>query len=413
MHVEDHTPLPTCRYQWPNGQGDSAKFLEGGQNSDIWGKQFGSLYRIWSGMTPEVYAHLSFHWCSSCKVASKHVMLTTIRLDSVLTRPEHIQAVFRDSDKHHKAVDNNSGYLMSQILGQCVGLVSGEQWRNVRTVAEKAFTRGVSTSYINLIEERTQNFFADLQKSKNLAQGLLDPAEDLKLLPFLVVAEIVYGRLSPEMEQQLRKIAPRREALFKHVIRGGLARFNFSQYLPTAANQALSQFKSDWHAFNQMAFQRAISENIDAPIVAMFSAADTGTISYEQLYQTLDEMLYANLDVTIGGISWNVVFLAANAEVQAQIRAEVAEARERADNQGGRLDQYLLSSSSLLAACVLESARLRPLAAFSVPQSAPTPRMVAGYVMPAGTNFLVDSYALNHPQMLVRCERKSKEDRKE
>jgi gliotoxin/aspirochlorine/mycotoxins biosynthesis cytochrome P450 monooxygenase len=284
---------------------------------------------------------------------------------------------------------------MSQILGQCVGLVSGEQWRNVRTVAEKAFTRGVSTSYINLIEERTQNFFADLQKSKNLAQGLLDPAEDLKLLPFLVVAEVVYGKLSPEMEQQLRKIAPRREALFKHVIRGGLARFSFSQYLPTAANQALSQFKSDWHAFNQMALQRAISENIDAPIVAMFSAADAGTISYEQLYQTLDEMLYANLDVTIGGISWNVVFLAANAEVQAQIRAEVAEARERADNQGGRLDQYLLSSSSLLAACVLESARLRPLAAFSVPQSAPTPRVVAGYVMPAGTNFLVDSYALN------------------
>jgi cytochrome P450 len=346
-------------------------------------------------MTPEVYAHYSSHWYSSCQVALKHVKLTKLPFESVLTCPEHIQAVFRDSDKHHKAVDNNSGYLMSQILGQCVGLVSGEQWRNVRNVVEKAFSRGVSTRYIALIEERTQNFFADLQTSENLSKGLLDPAEDLKLLPFLVVAEVIYGKLSPAMEQQLRSIAPRRESLFKHVIRGGLARFTFSQYLPTAANRALFEFKTEWHAFNKMAFQRAISENIDAPIVEMFSAANAGTITHEQLYQTLDEMLYANLDVTIGGISWNVVFLAANAEVQAQIRTEVAEAQERADNQGGKLDQYLLSSSSFLAACVLESARLRPLAAFSVPQSAPTDRLVAGYLMPAGTNFIVDAYALN------------------
>jgi len=51
---EDHTSLPTCPYRWPNGQGDVAKFLEGRENSDLWEKQFGSLYRIWSGTTPEV-----------------------------------------------------------------------------------------------------------------------------------------------------------------------------------------------------------------------------------------------------------------------------------------------------------------------------------------------------------------------
>lgn len=298
---------------------------------------------------------------------------------------------------------------MSQILGQCVGLVSGNQWRNIRSVTEKAFTRTASTGYVSLIEQRIKSYFEELQSSKTLSEGLLDPAEDLKLLPFLVVAEVIYGKLSPELESKLRDIAPRREALFKHVISGGLARFAFSKYLPTKANGALAAFRAEWHALNRMAYDLAISADSDAPIISFYAAAERGEITHEQMYQTLDEMLYANLDVTLGGISWNVVFLAANREAQASLLAEVA-AKRQADisdlDEGGqdvgrsssapkKFNAYLLSSSSFLAACILESARLRPLAAFSVPQSAPTPRLVDGYLIPAGTAFVVDSYALN------------------
>ena len=261
---------------------------------------------------------------------------------------------------------------MSQVLGQCVGLVSGSQWQNLRSVTEKAFTRVASTGYVQLVEERMKSYFKELQSSATLSQGLLDPAEDLKLLPFFVVAEFIYGKLSPELETRLRTIAPRREALFRHVIGGGLARFPVSKYLPTKANRALAKFRSDWHAVNKMAYDLAVSSGSKAPIISLYAAADEGKITHEQMYQTLDEMLYANLDVTLGGISWNVVFLAANREVQTSLRAEVAARRQEAANSGAQrpFDAYLLSSSTLLAACVLESARLRPLAAFSVPQSA-------------------------------------------
>lgn len=46
--------IPTCPYVWPNGQGDVAKFLNGIENSAIWEKSHGPVYRIWSGMSPEV-----------------------------------------------------------------------------------------------------------------------------------------------------------------------------------------------------------------------------------------------------------------------------------------------------------------------------------------------------------------------
>ena len=53
--------LPSCRYIWPNGQGDEGKFLSGIENSAAWKKRYGNIYRIWSGMKPEVYvAMISF-----------------------------------------------------------------------------------------------------------------------------------------------------------------------------------------------------------------------------------------------------------------------------------------------------------------------------------------------------------------
>ena len=284
---------------------------------------------------------------------------------------------------------------MSQVLGQCVGLISGSKWRNLRAVSEKAFSRAASTNYVSLVEARLKSYFAELQTSTNLPRGLLDPAEDLKLLPFLVVAEVIYGKLSPELERKLRDIAPRREALFKHVISGGLARFGISKYFPTAANRALASFRNEWHNLNKFAYDLAIASGSNAPIISLYEAAETGEITHEQVYQTLDEMLYANLDVTLGGIAWNVVFLAANRKAQDEVRNEIACKRAESLTDLKKFQTYLLSSSSLLASCVLESARLRPLAAFSVPQSAPTPRMVDGYVVPAGTDFVIDSYALN------------------
>jgi gliotoxin/aspirochlorine/mycotoxins biosynthesis cytochrome P450 monooxygenase len=100
------------------------------------------------------------------------------------------------------------------------------------------------------------------------------------------------------------------------------------------------------------------------------------------------EMLFANLDVTMGGVSWNLVLLAAHSEQQEQLVEEICSHAED-------LQAYISSSSTFLAACVFESARLKPLAVFSVPQSAPTDRVLDGFVGPAGTSFIVDSYALN------------------
>ncbi|KAF2106360.1 cytochrome P450 monooxygenase [Lophiotrema nucula] len=352
--------IPSCPYEWPNGQGDVAKFLDGIENRDTWSGRYGRIYRIWSGTSSEI----------------------------VLTRPEHLKVVFSDSHKHRKAVDNNSGYLMSQVLGHCVGLISGNEWSILRKITEVPFQHKAVGNYANDIQIQVRKYLNDLRKNSHLGQGLLDPALDTKMLPFFVVAQIFYGALSPQLVQDLRDLAPLREKLFYHVIKGGFSRFSVSQYFPTQPNTLLQDFQAQWRRFNNRAYQHAVKSDSNAPIVSMYQAAQSGTITMEQLLQTLDESLYANLDVTTGGLSWNLVFLAANPLVQSKLRDEIS-------RHSHELEAYTQRSSTLLAACILESSRLKPLAAFSVPQSAPTDRVVDGYVIPAGTNFVVDSYALN------------------
>lgn len=223
----------------------------------------------------------------------------------------------------------------------------------------------------------------------------MHPAEDLKLLPFWIVAEIIYGELTPAMEASLIELVPLREDLFKHVIAGGLSRFSWFKHLPTTGNFLLREFQKKWSIFNEQAYKHAVSLQNDAPIIEMFQAVKDKKITLQQLYQTIDEMLYANLDVTLGGISWNLVFLAANNDVQARLRAEASQWHIQVLADSSAASQYYLDSSSYLAACIYESSRLRPLAAFSVPQAIPTARTISGYTFPAGTNFIVDAYALN------------------
>ncbi len=312
-----------------------------------------------------------------------------------MTQPEDVQAVFKDSHKHVKAVNNNGGWLMGEILGKCVGLISGTEWQALRCVTSVPFLHTKATGYIPLIERRTKQHLDSLQSQGRLNQGLVNPVDDLKLLPFWIIADIIYGELSSDMEAELQALIPVRELLFRQMISGKLSRFGFSKYLPSEINRNLSRFKNAWGTFNDVARKRSLANGTSTPIVQMYSEVQSGTISHDQLCQTLDEMLFANLDVTIGGISWNLLFLGAHQYAQVDLRNEIIDKRREAQTVPGQWEDYLLSSSTVLFASILESARLKPLAAFSVPQAAPTDRTVSGFLVPAGTDFVIDSHSLH------------------
>jgi cytochrome P450 len=307
----------------------------------------------------------------------------------VVTHPKDVQIFFNDSDKHSKAKNNNAGWLMGELLGSCLGLINGLEWRNVRAVTVAPFTHKASREYVPLISKAIEDHFQTLENTQTLKNGFIHPVDDLRDLPFWVVADVLYGRLHIAQQQELRALMPIRDLLFKRMIQGGATRFSWSQFFSTSTNRDLRDFKQRWAKFHEDFYQesRNSEENPPPPALSMYEDMKHGKLSQEHLLQTLDEMLFANLDVTMGGLSWNLLFLARDEEVQDKIREELQTAPA--------WEEYIKSSSTLLAASILESARLKPLAAFSVAQSAPTPRVIGGFVIPAGTSIVVDTHSLN------------------
>lgn len=303
---------------------------------------------------------------------------------------------------------------MEVLLGSCLGLISGSEWQDLRRVSEYTFLRHSTTLHTPNILSNARSYLTSLDQ-KRTASAIkhevsgreskiitLHPVDDLKIYPFLTVAQILYGDLTPSLEQRLLALVPIREQVFRHIIQGGITRFRASQFLPLQVNRSMATFKAEWAHWNDDAHAAAvihkkIPDTIQPAILPMYDAVANGTTSREHVLQTLDEMLFANLDVSIGAMSWPLVFIAAHPSVQHALLDEIATVTGSCgdSNLDEKINSYLFSSTTYLHSILLESARLRPLAAFSVPQSCPTPRLVGGYIVPAGTPFIVDTHALN------------------
>lgn len=313
---------------------------------------------------------------------------------SILTRPEDIETVFRDSQTHLKANANDSGHYMYQLLGICLGLVSGQEWRSLRKATEAPFTRIATTTYTQVVLDHAHNHIASLCETKP-DNWHLKPYADLRIYPFFALADILYGTLTPDLKARLLAIIPGRDSVFAHMMMGGVTRYKWATLLPIAPNREMRAFKRVWSQWNDDAHAAAVRKvekgEPAAPIVDMYAAIEAGIATREALFQTLDEMLFANLDVSIGALAWSFTFIATYPHVQERLLAEIKAASVDTETR----DAYLMSQSNYLHHILLEAGRLRPVAAFSVAQACPTQRQLGPYILPAGSKFVVDAHALN------------------
>lgn len=140
---------------------------------------------------------------------------------------------------------------MHSLLGSCLGLINGETWGTVKKCVEAPFLHAAMSASAVDVQVFTRAYMRSLAKDVDEFRrfGKLHPVRDLKLLPFLLVAKVIYGLLPSSLEQELIDLIPPRETLFKSVISGGITRFGLSRFLPLPEIRALHEFKdrfADW-----------------------------------------------------------------------------------------------------------------------------------------------------------------------
>jgi cytochrome P450 len=208
-----------------------------------------------------------------------------------LTTPAHAAQFYRTSHRHTKAGNNNSGWLFGEVLGVCVGLLSGSDWRRVRQYIEEPFSRPSAERYterfINQAREYIQN---DLQAAADCLTEVpgaisFEPARALQFFPFFTMAEILFGPLSSSQREILVGLAPLREELFKEVIRGGVNRLSIAPYLPWSGVRLLNTFQKQWRVFVEEAYTTALQarQTPFPPVVALWEAWQTGKITEREV----------------------------------------------------------------------------------------------------------------------------------
>ena len=99
-------------------------------------------------------------------------------------------------------------------------------------------------------------------------------------------------------------------------------------------------------------------------------------------------MLFANLDVTTHVLTWTITLLADNVDTQTELREEV---RQNLNN----VEDYLNRKDSYIHWCLWESLRVRPVSAFTIPESSPSTKKLGGYTIPKNFDVVVDAFAIN------------------
>lgn len=120
----------------------------------------------------------------------------------------------------------------------------------------------------------------------------------------------------------------------------------------------------------------------------MYQSVVAGTISEAACLQSIDEILFANLDVTSAILAFLLINLAQNPEVQRELREEVL-------SRKGDESAYIQQTDTLLEYTCMESTRLCPAAWFTLPEYSTVDIDIGGYRIKAGTSCIIDWARLN------------------
>lgn len=301
----------------------------------------------------------------------------------VITEPKDVQALYTNASDHAKASAANTGWLLSQIMGQGAGLINGQRWINLRKELDRHFSHKVSLTMVGTLNENAKAYvqnmvqysIADRLEKNGKERFVVNAAQALTRYPYYEIANMFYSDLNQQEMDRLWDLGQLFTKAFARVIDGGINRSRLTKWLNTDDWKLTKSYIDQWEEFNASAFKRRIDAGINDQVVELFQAAEAGKVDREEVLQTLAESLFANLDVTTHVMTSCIILLADNAAVTEDLRREFSE-------HAADIDAYLGKKDTLLHYCLLESLRLQPVLSYSFPEKPPREKILGGYRIP-------------------------------
>ncbi|KAJ4159562.1 uncharacterized protein LMH87_008460 [Akanthomyces muscarius] len=154
----------------------------------------------------------------------------------------------------------------------------------------------------------------------------------------------------------------------------------------------MQTFQNTWEALNDSVIARANAEGLRCPAAVIHKGVESGDMSKREFLQTVDELLFTNIDVTSTAVASLLLNIAENPRFQETLRQEIVEMKS---DPAYDVQQYIAKRDALLHYAVLESLRMRPVLWFSLPEKTAIDKEIGGYFVPSGSAVVIDWKRLN------------------
>ncbi|KAJ3177568.1 hypothetical protein HDU85_005850 [Gaertneriomyces sp. JEL0708] len=337
---------------------------------------YGRIYQIWDGTHPEL----------------------------VLTTSDDVALYYKDGRAHLKQESLNLSNFFFALLGECVGLMHGEQWKRTRKAIDKHFGHGAILlqvpGVIREVNQWAMNLRAHaLVKPVQHTASFDAPLEAMKYLPFFLIAKLLYGNTISQADLDwLKEVNEDHEKIMADCFARNMPRYKFFRLLPVEENRRLDKFKHEWKEFNLQKVDCAKKTNEATPASEMYDKVVEGILTIDQYLETLDEILFTNIDVTSSALGWQILSLAEFPEAQQKVYDEVKALLSNIDGrnvESPEFEHYVSRTDTYVHGMMLETARLFPVTGYTLAEVLPNDSVFQGHRIPAGTSVVIDAFAVN------------------
>mmetsp|Transcript_93123 Transcript_93123/g.267108 ORF Transcript_93123/g.267108 Transcript_93123/m.267108 type:complete len:517 (-) Transcript_93123:141-1691(-) len=329
-----------------------------------------------------------------------------------ICNPEDIMKMFRNEGKFppggaenmwmiKRWAEKNKTHALDALNSR------GELWRDVRfALQEDIISQKVARSYLPYINEACE------LASSNFAGLAAEPDVFVTRLSFDMFTSLLYGlqmkTAAGSASAEDLDFVENTKRVF-HVM--GLLLFNSHLKWPIFKGHKLNrEFDERWtssYEFSRKLLDRAIEASQGVPLDCKPYIArilESGKMPRSDIEQTSAALLLAGIDTTNSVINWNLLYLAANPEVQQRLRTELREVLG-----GGALTpevaQEMKGKLPYLRAVVREAHRIAPPSAVLTIRTAPCDLDFEGFSVPEGTKVAMQIYSVqNDPKYVDRPE---------
>ncbi|KND87116.1 Cytochrome P450 [Tolypocladium ophioglossoides CBS 100239] len=303
----------------------------------------------------------------------------------VLHTAEHVREFLRNDAK------------ADRLLGQCVGALNGKKWRVVRSYFDPAYSHNASLVILPSFQNEVVKWLNTL-KNDSLRTGVgrlvVHAPTSCKILPLRVIPQSFYGEAyDDDAYTKLVRVSQIQGQALKYAVTGRWQKYRWFNMLPTPSRRQLDRYHQDWQAFNLEMLETARKKGLAIPAENVFKGVQPDdAMSMDQYLQTIDEMIFTNIDITASVLAFMLSKLTKHPDFQQKLYEEIV--AQKAE-EGFNLNNYITRQTTLLHYLCLESVRLRPATWFSVPECTTIDKVIGRYKIPAQTPIIIDVRRLN------------------